>query len=193
MEIKAITDHGQISDIYHNRMKYDFPRDELKPLQSILHAVKNNCYECYGLFGDRDQELLGYAFFVRKKEDSGNHYLLDYYAVDRKHRNEGIGSFFIQQFPEMITDAESLIIEVEDPDKASDDADRKIRNRRLGFYLRNHCILTEIRTRLFGVDYRVLIWQDGRQHDEDEIRKAYTDIYKIMVPELLYRKFVKIS
>ena len=76
---------ADIEKLYAERMTKDFPKDELKPLKMIFAAMDRGEYECLGLYDGDD--ILGYIFLVKH----GNDYLIDYFAVDSQHRNEGIG------------------------------------------------------------------------------------------------------
>ena len=60
---KRVTDFSQIAEIYKTRMKEDFPRNELKPLVAIKAAWEQERYDVYFLV--RDEDILGYACFVR--------------------------------------------------------------------------------------------------------------------------------
>ena len=63
-------------------------------------------YECYAL---TENELLGYAFFVKLERD----YLLDYLAIVRGKRDLGLGSVFLEKLFHQLKDADSMIVEVE--------------------------------------------------------------------------------
>lgn len=62
----------QIETIYQERMKIDFPPNELKPLSMIYDAIERGIYECLGLMDGTD--IVGYAYLIRKGDD----YLIDY-------------------------------------------------------------------------------------------------------------------
>ncbi len=144
-------------------------------------------YDCYGLF-DGD-EILGYAFFFRIRDCC----LLDYFAVEEGHRNQGLGSFFLQQLEHFIASAECAIVEVEDPDKAEDEEIKAVRNRRLQFYLRNGYLKTELTAAVFDADYRIMELPVAKAHTSDELRRVYTDIYRNMLPEKYFREEFQIS
>ena len=71
----------QIETIYRERMKIDFPPNELKPLSMIYDAIERGIYECLGLMDGTD--IVGYAYLIRKGDD----YLIDYLAVCPDRRN----------------------------------------------------------------------------------------------------------
>lgn len=123
---KRLTDFSMIEYLYQTKMKNDFGRDELKPLSSIRRSWNKDIYECYGLFDG--EKILGYAFFLRQNHS----YLLDYYAVDEQHRDEGLGTLFLQQLAEQMKNADMVLCEVEDPDYAEDEQSRMERQRRRG-------------------------------------------------------------
>ena len=162
-------------------MKRDFARNELRPLASLRRSWKNGAYECYGLFGG--ETLLGYAFFVRL----GKNYLFDYLAVSEEHRDEGLGSVFLRALAARFAGADCVIGEVEDPDRAKDEEDRAQRERRLRFYLRSGYRETELRSRVFGADYRILEVPTAATHTADQLRTVYTALYKSILPGVFFR------
>ena len=100
----------QIETIYRERMKIDFPPNELKPLSMIYDAIERGIYECLGLMDGTD--IVGYAYLIRKGDD----YLIDYLAVCPDRRNAGLGSEMLRLLGEYLAEADSIIGEVENPE-----------------------------------------------------------------------------
>jgi len=181
LQTKRITDFSQIECLYKSRLKKDFARNELKPLSSMLRSWEEEAYDCYGLFVG--EEILGYAFFVRL----GKNYLFDYLAIEESHRDEGLGSVFLRQLAECLADADCVVGEVEDPDKAKDEATRNLRERRLHFYLRNGYRKTHLTSVVFGADYRILEVPVGPPHTTEELRAIYTEIYHSILSAFFFK------
>ena len=89
-------------------------------------------------------------------------WLLDYYAVCQGGRGQGAGSAFWRQLPGQLDGCQGLLIEVEDPDTAPTAPERETRRRRIRFYLKNGARETGCRCRLFGVEYRCLLYTSSR-------------------------------
>ena len=187
--LTPLTDVGELWQIYRERMVEDFPRDELKPFFMMRRALRQGVYACYGM--KEGETLLGYAFFFRQRDTK--RYLFDYFAIDRARRDRGLGSAFLSLLREEFRNADCVVGEVEDPDAAEDAAERETRQRRLEFYQRNGCVEAGIRSRLFGVDYRVLELPIEQPHTRPEIREAYEALYRQMIPARLYRGNVTIE
>lgn len=180
----------QVSYIYKTYMVNDFPANELKPLSMILKGMENNVFEGLGLMSeDREDKILGYAIFVKNGKD----YLFDYLAVVDGNRNDGIGSTFLKHIAEYLKDADSVIGEVEDPDYAKNEAEKQLQERRIGFYKRNGYIDTNVKVKLYGVDFRVFELDLGRKHSEKEIKRLYKSVYKKTFPKFMYYKYVKVK
>ena len=130
MKIRQITDFSQVELLYHTRLKTDFPSDELRSLASIQNSWLKEAYECYELLDDHI--IKGYAFFFFFDRD----YLLDYLAISAEHRGEGWGTVFLRQLADCFQGADCIVEEVEDPDAATDEEMRNLRERRMKFYLR---------------------------------------------------------
>ncbi len=176
-----LTDFSQVETLYQTRLRKDFARNERKPLSSMRRSWKKEVYDCYGLFDGK--EVLGYAFFVRL----GKSCLLDYFAIAEEHRNEGLGTIFLRQLADCLADADCVVVEVEDPDRAPDVETRELRERRLRFYLRSGYRETELRARVFGADYRILELPAARPHGAEELRRVYTELYRSVLPARFFR------
>ena len=179
-----ILDRNQIIEVYYSKMIHDFPQDELRPLDRILGPYDEGTYICYGLFDEACDcgDILGYACFVKRQ----NNYLFDYLAVSEASRNSGLGTEFLRLIKNMLIDSDSVVGEVEDPEYAVNSEEKRIQERRLGFYLRNGYINTGVKVKLFGVDYIVLELDLGKNHDRQTVEKLYQEHYRSMLPESLY-------
>ncbi len=176
---------SQVKEIYQKHMIHDFPDKERKPLSMILKALRKGEYECYG--AQENGKLYGYAFFVKCAPD----YLLDYFAVFPAMRCKGMGSIFLKQLSEHFKNT-TVIIEVENPLCAENEAERDTRRRRILFYLRNGCRDSLVTAKLFKVEYRLLLLSDEKHIDQNEVKEVYRKIYRSILPSFLYRTMLKI-
>ncbi|MDO4188572.1 MAG: GNAT family N-acetyltransferase [Lachnospiraceae bacterium] len=181
-------DKNQIIQIYNERMVYDFPKDELRPLKLIVKPYEKGIYTGFGLIDDNSDEkdILGYAFFIKME----NNYLFDYFAISSDKRNTGLGSIFLDLLKQEFKNAGSVIGEVEDPECAENEENKTNMSRRLKFYLSNGYIDTSVRVKLFGVDYIILEMDLGKSHDKNTIKDLYLSHYRNMLPKLLFKKMV---
>ena len=209
MNTTLITDPERIAWIYDTYMKHDFPRNELKPLVAIRKARERGRYDCYEMTDESG--LIGYAFFVKlpaggkfsaggkfpagDKLPAGDkfHYLVDYLAITPEQRGQGCGSLLLRQLSELITDADCMTVEVEDPDWAEDEAAAETRRRRLKFYQDNGYVWTDVTGLVFGVHYRILEMPCGTSHTTEELREIYFSFYKSMISPAMYEAFVKMT
>ena len=170
----------EIRDIYTRYLYYDFPFDERKPLDRIEKSMRGGQYLCLGAW-NKDGIFLAYAFFVV----IGKNVLLDYYAVVPEYRGTGIGTSFLP-LAATKTNADCLIIEIEDPESANDPEEKIVRRKRQDFYLRTGCILSDVHARAFGVDYLLLEYPLGKTHSSGEIAENYLGIYRTILPRAMY-------
>ena len=170
IEIRQL-DSRQLSAVYQDHMIHDFHAAELKPLRMMLDAIGRGEYICLGCF--MQETLCGYAMLVQVGADL----LLDYFAVIGKYRDSGIGSRFLGMLRGQFADADSLLIESENPDYMDNDAERQTAERRLRFYARCGCRDTGVTAQVFGVEYRILELPVGKLHSQDEIRAVYAKLY----------------
>ena len=182
METKQVTDIRIVEDIYNSQVPRDFDPKEIRPWPQNKLLFNKNEYLCYVLM--EGEAILGYAFFVRK----GSNYLFDYFAIKENCRNRGLGSFFLKQLAGCLRDAACIVGEVEDPDKAGSDEERLVRERRLQFYLRSGYRKTDVVSRVFGVDFRVLEVPTGTEHTSEELYRIYSDIYRGIFPFSIFEE-----
>ena len=178
----------EIRQLYIERLTEDFPPDELKPLAVILRALSKGRYVCYGAVnGGR---ILAYAFLVRL----GTNALFDYFAVKKDLRAKGIGSGFLRRLISgPLKEYDHVLLEVDDPDLAEDEAEHSVRRRRLSFYLRNGLMETSVRATVWHVGYRILALPLGAMPDPNETKQIYASIYRAMMSKTVYEKMVSIG
>ena len=187
MTARRLTEFAQVKRLYKSRLRKDFARSERKPLSAMRKTWNAGAYLCYGLFDG--EEIAGYAFFVRRERA----YLLDYLAIAAECRGAGAGTAFLRQLAECLPDADCVLVEVEDPERAPDGAARLQRERRERFYLRCGYRETGLRSELFGVDYRILVSDAPAAHSEEELRAVYTELYRSILPKLFFRTRLRVS
>lgn len=184
-----------VIEIYTKTAKHHFPPAELKPVGRVCSFLEEGKYICYGLF--EAGELLGYAFFL--KPEKADFMLLDYYAIMEGHRNQKLGSVFLKLLKEEFKmgkeyPVSGFFIESEHPDFSKDEAERDLRQRRIAFYERNGAGLTEVTSRLFGVDYKILyVTVEDRGLETKEAFEKLEYIYHAMFAPKLFGREVKIT
>lgn len=146
----------EIAEIYNTHMKQDFPPSELKPLSHITRSMEAGYGFSLGICAN--EELVGYGVFILCEETKCA--LLDYFAIMKDKRGEGLGhrafSLFEEYFAGNLPETEGLYIESERVSAAENEEQKKLRERRIAFYRSCGCDMTDLRAVLFGVDYSVL-------------------------------------
>ncbi|WP_051207764.1 GNAT family N-acetyltransferase [Butyrivibrio sp. AE3006] len=171
---------SDVERIYTERLIFDFPRDEQKPLDVILKAMDKGIYECLGLW--YEDEVIGYAFLVKKDKD----YLIDYLAISPKKRNQGIGGKALQLLSEYFADVDTVILEIEDPDRTDDAAEKELQLRRRAFYLRNNCKDTGVRAFCFQVPFQILVLGQNKTEDLEKLKELYQSFYRMVLPKEIF-------
>lgn len=168
----------EIKDIYQERMPDDFAKGEIKPLERILSLWKRNKYFCYGIFEEGQPVLISYCFVVASDERDA--VLLDYFAVSRESRGRGVGSLSFALLKKELEKEKlgTLILEVENPRFGADEEDKKLRRRRIAFYIRNGMTLTHLRVFLYGVEYLVMT---ADKHKMLETESQIYHVYRVLL------------
>ncbi len=174
--------------IYQEHMTADFPPAELKPLSRICSLWEQDQYRGFGL--ERDGVLLGYAFFFQTGGQGLP--LLDYLAICRGGRGQGLGSSFLKLLRQEYRQVPGFLLEAEDPAFARDSEDRRTRERRLSFYFRAGLRRARVDARVYGVDYAILVLETGEPLSEQTLLQALETDYRGLFPERAFREHVRI-
>jgi len=179
-------DDAQVSMLYEEKMRRDFPPSELKRLSSILNMRKKGVYDVLGAY--MEDKLAAYALAYR--DSDARVVLLDYLAVDEPLRGQGIGSALLKLLKAYYaSSSDVLLIECERPETAPDEIEAR---KRIQFYKQAGAKLTQVCIWLFEVEYSILVLpcrEDIRQRNWAQQMLA---LYKQMLPEALYVQNVKL-
>ena len=103
----------------------------------------------------------------------------------------GVGSRFFQALSERFSEYLGIVYEVEAPEKAASEEERILRERRIGFYLRNGGCMTRVYSRVYGVDYRMMYIPIHGDWDDHFVAAELEDAYRVMIPPELYVKIIE--
>jgi len=156
-----------------------FPANERNSLAKIIYRINNQLSKLY--INIQDNHVIAFAFLAQL---SNNFVLLDYFAVKKEFRNQGIGSKFIDFIIENINN-QTLILEVENPYFGED---KFLKQKRIEFYQKKGIkILENIRYILPPYDNSdnftemVLMFYNKKQtdiqFDKQIIKNLISDIY----------------
>ena len=176
----------ELTKVYLDEMRRDFPQSELKPLSMILNSEAAGTAHTWGIY-DGDA-LAAYLLMVRPEGCRMSQ--LDYFAVVPAYRAHGIGAQLLAQLPAHEDTAEAILIEAEMPEKAEDAA---MAVRRLGFYARCGARDTHYTEHLFDAWFRILVLDcpgAGTFADRQAV-DALVDCYRRTISETEWQKYVQ--
>lgn len=143
-----------------------FPAAERKPFSIILGMCRKGKTDVWCI--EMDGKFLGLATTINGEDTV----LLDYFAVDQKHRGEGIGSRALPELRKRYA-GKGLFVEIE---SVYDDApNREERLHRKQFYVNCGMEQMNVMVRLFGVKMELLGWDCHL--DFGRYRSFYRDHY----------------
>lgn len=167
---------GELKQIY-GWMRKQFHAGELKSLERLYVLRAEGVYEAYGLW--QGDALIAYVLLGHTKDRS--RYMLDYYAVLPEYQDQGWGGRCLALLREKLP-GDALMLEVEDPDFAPDEAELAHFRRRIRFYEHNGCVPTKIKVKLFGFDYAIMQLPIRRELEKDEVFETMQQLYAALVP-----------
>ena len=177
---------GELTDVYLQEMRRDFPAGELKPLSMILTSEAEGLAHTWGVFDG--ETLAAYLLMVRPEGSAISQ--LDYFAVVPAYRAGGLGTKLLAALPEYEAGAQAIIIEAEMPEKAEDEA---MAVRRLGFYARCGARDTGCYEHLFDAWFRILVLPcpGAPELSDKDALDALVSCYKRTISESQWRKYVQ--
>lgn len=110
-------------------MKMSFPSDEYRYYDEQKALLNNPAYSIYGLYNE-SQDIKA---FIAVWQFS-NFSFIEHFAVNPEHRNEGTGTYLLNEVIKMLP--KPVCLEVEPPET-------EIAIRRISFYQRNNFFLNE--------------------------------------------------
>ena len=152
-----------------------FPRCERKPFKIIRRMQREGHSDVW--LAESDGRFAGMAATI----NGGETILLDYFAVTKKLRSQGVGSAFLQALLNQYT-GRGLFVEIEAADRDDPIGEKR---RRKAFYLRNGLNDMHVTAILFGV--RMELLGRGCQMDFDGYRAFYHDHYNAWAAEHVLR------
>ena len=167
-------------EIYETYMKKDFPPEEIKPFPVIEKMWEKKSYFVYVFY--ENMSPCAYAFLLADNKERV--LLLDYFAVLEQRRGEGYGSYALSLLRETCADWNALLIEVENDEMADiDEETRTMRKRRISFYTEAGCLMTDVRSRLWDVNYRIMVMPLSDRYAGERIEEKLVSLYRGMYNE----------
>ncbi|NLZ93003.1 MAG: N-acetyltransferase [Firmicutes bacterium] len=185
MEIREVG-ISKIKQIYATHMVNDFPAAELKPFKAIESLISKHNYQCFALYSQGS--IVAYAFCCFNNLQTC--FLLDYYAVIAAKRGRGHGSQFLTLLKEKFCDVDGFLVEVEKVESVQKEQERKQREKRINFYLKNGMRRTSVSSNLLGVDFDILYQPLKKNRNDYYVYNALEEIYSFMYPEQLSDRIV---
>lgn len=175
MKLRELT-MEEVYRIHRTYMLDDFGADEVKPVERMVEMKERNAYAMYGLYDE--EQLMAYAFLCGELDKEV--VLLDYLAVMKEARGQGIGSLMLRKLGEELP-LGGLMIESEAVASAKDEEDAKVRRKRLEFYYKAGAHDTVVQANLWGVHYQVLYLPYRKQLTKDaeyeHLERIYLDMF----------------
>lgn len=182
---------AEAKEIYKNHLEKDFPPEEVKPFCIIRKMWLKKNYYMYGFYkkgtGQGADALCAYAFLLA--DHKRRVLLLDYFAVCGQLRGLGYGSHALAMLREECSDWNEIVIEVEDDELPGlDEETRLTRKRRIAFYKGADCQMTTTRSRLWGVDYRIMVLPVMDRQAGEGMAEKVRSVYQCMYADRILKK-----
>ena len=176
----------ELTEVYLNEMRRDFPAGELKPLSMILNSEADGTAHTWGVFDG--ETLAAYLLMVRPAGSRVSQ--LDYFAVLPEYRAAGLGAQLLADLPQHERGAQAILIEAECPDKAEDET---MAVRRLGFYARCGARDTGFTEHLFDAWFRILVLDcpGCASLAPEAVVEALADCYRRTISPTQWQKHVQ--
>ncbi len=126
--IRAIDLH-ELLDFY-TRIIQDFAEGEYPPFDKLYYQLENKIQKGWVFVCDG----VDVAYSICAEGENKNYVLISNIAVYSEYRGKGFGTAFIEQLVNRYSDSDGIIVEVEKVEDASDEHDKRTREKRIKFY-----------------------------------------------------------
>ena len=167
MDIRTLNTEEALA-VYEAYVPRDFEPREIKPAALIRTLLEEGSYICVA--GYEAGEVVVYAMCIHK----GSMRFLDYFAVAPDKRGKGIGARFLKVVLRQFDGW--WLWEVENPALAADVEEANHRVSRIRFYEKLGARLTNVATRTFGSDYR-LMTLGATKGDTAKLKEHYLSVF----------------
>lgn len=177
----------ELTALYNDHIRRDFPSEERPHLSAMRRHVEKGLQEIYFLHdGHADA---AYAVCA----EANDIVLITLLAVFAGNRGRGHGTALLSLLKDRYQGKRAILLEVDDPGEAADDAERAVRQKRIAFYRRaGYLRLHGVVNQCFGV--RLLMLALPLADQPQAVRKsAAADIqavYRKILPKWLWPQVV---
>jgi len=175
----------ELKALYKNHIELDFPSAERPNLRAMHRHVAQGLQD-FWLIADGEMDA-GYAICAR----FGRAILVTLLSIYPERRGKGLGTRLLSLLKQQYADTGAILLEVEDPAGADTAEDRRIRERRIAFYMRSgYCFLPEIEHVSFGVPLLIMALPlaDNLAKIRASVGDDLTNIYHRILPESLWNR-----
>ena len=166
---------GELESVYQKIIK-DFEEGEYSPLDVLHRQIESGVQE--GLIFCEDETDVGYAICAANNETG--YLLLSLMAINKECRGRKIGGELLIQLRDYFADKNGIIVEVERPQDAQNQSEKKVRESRIGFYERvGFRFVNGINYVIWDVPMHLMIWDFEvfeNEHKNNDAKNEYSAI-----------------
>lgn len=162
---------SELKNIYP-RIEADFAAGEYPPMDVLYKHMQEGSQEGYVLWDGK--KYLAYSFCAANP--AHDHILITLFAVFSEYRGQGIGTVFLKKLHKIFNPARMVIVEVEKPEEAHTEEERKRRLWRIAFYEKEGYVLIKgIEYYIWDIPLHLMVWSP-----KFDVTVNYHEIKEIM-------------
>lgn len=167
----------EFKSLYRKHIVFDFPATERPNLQGFRKRILENKEEVY-IWGEEGQEK---AYFISYPLEE--YILISFLAVYKEQRGKGTGTKLLKEIAEKYKDKKGILLEVENPEFAKTQKEKRIQEKRIQFYEKsNYKIIENLKVKLFGVNFKIMIAPSKEEKiDKEEIKDKMQQFYETII------------
>lgn len=175
--------YKEFKDLYRKHIIKDFPKNERPNLEGFRKRMLKYKEEVY-IF-EEDGIDKGYCII----DELGEYILVSFLAVYEGNRGKGIGTKILKELEEKYSNKKGILIEVENPDFAENEEEKKIQEKRIIFYERaNFKIVKNLNVELFRVNFKIMVYSK-KEIEQKEVEETMKKFYYAII-EKRRRKYL---
>ena len=176
---------NRLKEIYKH-IEHDFPPNEHAPYNVIYWQLKKGSLK--GLVLCKGEYEVAYSIFT---ETSSEYTIVGLLAVYDEYRGHGFGTEFLKELKNIYSDRKGIIVEVEKPERAKNDAGRIVSQKRIKFYERaGFYLVPDIDYSIWDVPMHLMVLplKASEQIINEEIGQVIYDFYLTLLGKRFINK-----
>lgn len=180
-------DPAEFKRIY-KRIKKDFAEGEYPPYFILRGQILNGIQQCYLYIEDGVEK----AYAVCAANHLNGYVLISLLSVYPQYRGGGVGTAFLEKIKQSYDKKKGLLVEVEKPDCAKNEAEKTVRQKRIRFYQKaGFQVVPNLDYAIWGVPMHLMVYGQDAFKTDEMMQRIYEIYLMLMGKRFIHKLEIK--